>query len=151
MCVALTVAVVLLATIVPTSVVPDTLSVDDSRRLVAESAIRSILVQGLAGLVIVVGLGLTARSHYISHQTHLTDRLTKAVEQLGHEKAAVRLGGAYSLQRLAGDSRDDKAMVADVLTGYLRVHAGTGSEPPPNGRISPDVQTALTVLLEVRS
>ena len=34
-------------------------------------------------------------------ERRITELYTKAVEQLGHEKAAVRLGGLYALERLA--------------------------------------------------
>lgn len=150
-CLALTVATVLLTTIVPNAVVPDDLTKDDHRRLITETAVRNTIVQALAGLVIVVGLCLTARSLYISRETHLTDRLTKAVDQLGHENPAVRLGGVYSLQRLARNSPSDKAMVADLLSGYLQAHAGKTGEPPEPDTIAPDIQTALTVLVGLHS
>lgn len=40
---------------------------------------------------------------YDATQRRVTDLYAKAVEQLGHEKAAVRLGGLYALERLAQD------------------------------------------------
>ncbi|MGH3218423.1 MAG: hypothetical protein ACRDPY_06785 [Streptosporangiaceae bacterium] len=34
----------------------------------------------------------------------MTDRYTKAIEQLGHDKLDVRIGGIYALERIARDS-----------------------------------------------
>ena len=36
---------------------------------------------------------MTTRTDRVTHQGHLTDRYTKAIEQLGSDKLDVRLGG----------------------------------------------------------
>ena len=36
----------------------------------------------------------------------MTDRYTKAIEQLGSDKLDVRIGGIYALERVARDSRE---------------------------------------------
>jgi hypothetical protein len=148
---ALTVIVaIVLMILVPLAAVPDAPTAADRRRLLAEASIRSTILQSLAGLVVVAGLGFTARSLYLSRETHLTDRLATAVDQLGHAKTEVRMGGIYSLRRLAGNSRIDRAMIAKLLTGYLTVHARPGTRPA-RGSIEPDVQTALSVLVVLES
>ncbi|WP_412515542.1 pentapeptide repeat-containing protein [Actinomadura madurae] len=45
----------------------------------------------------------------------------QAVELLGHDKAAVRLGGLYSLERLAQDHPYYRQTVIDVVCSYLRM------------------------------
>ncbi|MFG2021976.1 pentapeptide repeat-containing protein [Actinomadura geliboluensis] len=45
----------------------------------------------------------------------------QAVELLGHDKAAVRLGGLYSLERLAQDHPYYRQTVTDVVCSYLRM------------------------------
>ncbi|RFS80981.1 hypothetical protein D0T12_34485 [Actinomadura spongiicola] len=45
----------------------------------------------------------------------------QAVELLGHDKAAVRLGGLYSLERLAQDHPFYRQTVTDVVCSYLRM------------------------------
>jgi hypothetical protein len=127
--------------------VSPTVKAPESDRLQAEAAIRSTILQALAGVVVIIGLGFTARTVYVSRETHLTDRLTTAVDQLGHADPSVRLGGIYALQRLARNSPRDRAVVANVLEGYLRVHAsGTLPLPPPT-TLAPDIQIALSVLI----
>ena len=84
----------------------------------------------------------------MTRETHLTDRLTKAVDQLGHDKREVRVGGVYALQRLAKNSRVDRSVIADILTGYLTIHVGPGGAARADS-ITPDIQTALAVLVEL--
>ena len=51
----------------------------------------------MAALGAAVGLAYTARTYRLSREGQLTDRYTKAVEQLGSDKIEVRLGGLYAL------------------------------------------------------
>ncbi|MFB9927494.1 pentapeptide repeat-containing protein [Amycolatopsis halotolerans] len=57
----------------------------------------------------------------------VTEQYGKAVDQLGSERAPVRLGGLYALERLGQDHADGplRQMIADVLCAYLRM--------PPDG------------------
>ncbi|MEV7395441.1 pentapeptide repeat-containing protein [Streptomyces sp. NPDC091215] len=53
--------------------------------------------------------------------SQLADRYTTAAEQLGHERAAVRLAGVYALARLADDWEEQRQVCVDVLCAYLRM------------------------------
>lgn len=98
-----------------------------------------------------------------AEQGHITDRFTKAVEQLGSEKMAVRLGGIYALERLSRDSPEDHWTIMEVLTAYVRDNAQWPRKEPTGNpfvelqlggkknatawvRPASDIQTALTVL-----
>ncbi|WP_432522997.1 hypothetical protein [Kineococcus sp. SYSU DK006] len=48
------------------------------------------------------------------------ERFTTAIEQLGHVSASVRLGGLYSLQRLAQRDVERLPTIVDVFCAYLR-------------------------------
>ena len=50
----------------------------------------------------------------------ITERFSKAVEQLGSDKLEVRLGGIYSLERIAQDSDRDHWTIMEVLTAFVR-------------------------------
>lgn len=50
----------------------------------------------------------------------VTERFTKAVEQLGDEKRAVRLGAIYALERIAKDSARDRDTIVETLAAYIR-------------------------------
>ena len=82
----------------------------------------------------------------------MTDRYTKAIEQLGSEKLDVRIGGIYALERVARDSARDHPTVVEVLAAFIREHS---REPWPLLRrrqmqpvrsTRPDVQAAISVL-----
>ncbi|MEU5725048.1 pentapeptide repeat-containing protein [Micromonospora sp. NPDC047738] len=55
------------------------------------------------------------------------ERFAKASEQLGSDKAAVRLAGVYAMAGLADDWRDGRQTCIDVLCAYLRMPY----TPPP--------------------
>lgn len=130
----------------PANLPAGTISQSDQTRLAAESGVRATILQFAAGLVLIFGLCLTARTVYLSRETHLTDRFTKAVDQLGHSQREVRIGGIYALDRLARNSESDRRLVIEVITAYLHVNTGLEELGPQRDRPSPDVQTALTVL-----
>ncbi|MEU7803299.1 pentapeptide repeat-containing protein [Micromonospora arborensis] len=56
------------------------------------------------------------------------ERFAKASEQLGSEKAAIRLAGVYAMAGLADDWREGRQTCIDVLCAYLRMPY---TAPPP--------------------
>lgn len=54
-------------------------------------------------------------------ERRITDLYTRAAEQLGSDKAPVRLAGLYALERLAQDAPDHRQTVVDVFCAYLRM------------------------------
>jgi hypothetical protein len=85
-----------------------------------------------AGAGAAVGLMLAfRRQHHQEIETVLTDldaterRITElytnAVEQLGNDKAPVRLGGLYALERLAQDNPPHRQTIVNVICAYLRM------------------------------
>src|SRR5689334_8845292 len=100
-------------------------------------AVRTGLAAG-AGAGAAVGLTLAfRRQHHQEISTALTDRdaterritelYTKAVEQLGSEKAPVRLGGLYALERLAQDNPTQRQTIVNVICAYLRMPFPAGA------------------------
>ncbi|WP_157528904.1 pentapeptide repeat-containing protein [Nocardia sp. NRRL S-836] len=57
----------------------------------------------------------------------ITELYLKAVEQLGSDKAAVRHGGLYALERVAQDNPNQRQTVINVICAYLR----SPYTPPP--------------------
>ncbi|NGY62762.1 hypothetical protein G7043_27975 [Lentzea sp. NEAU-D13] len=81
-----------------------------------------------------------------SAERRITEQCSKAIEQLGHEKAAVRLGAIYSLERLAQEHVGHRQTVVDVFCSYLRLPF----EPPePDLPAGPD-NAKIRAELEVR-
>ena len=117
-----------------------------------------VLCAGLfaAGALIYVGrhFTLSRRSIELAEQGQVTDRYTKAIEQLGSDKLDVRVGGIYALERVAGNSARDHPTVMEVLTAFIRGHSHEQWPPSANepgagtaGRgTRPDVQAAIAVI-----
>lgn len=61
-------------------------------------------------------------------ERRITDLYTKAADQLGSDKAAVRLAGLYSLERLAQDTPPLRQTVVNLLCAYLRMPSESASE-----------------------
>ena len=106
-----------------------------------------------AGLFVAGALVFTARNFTLSREGQVTDRYTKAIEQLGSDKLDVRIGGIYALERVARDSARDHPTVMEVLTAFIREHSHEqwppSDHPASRGQersTRPDVQAALTVV-----
>jgi uncharacterized protein YjbI with pentapeptide repeats len=60
----------------------------------------------------------------------VTELYTKASEQLGSDKAPVRLAGLYALERLAQENPDQRQTVVNLLCAYLRMPYALPGDPP---------------------
>jgi hypothetical protein len=135
-----------------------TLTVADKAKAIND--VRATLLQGVGGAVILLGAYFTYRQLQTSREGQVTERFTRAIDQLGHAVLDVRLGGIYALERIANDSPYDRATIAEVLTAFVRGH-GAWTEPAddsapslvasidelPDLRVrAADVQAAMTVL-----
>jgi uncharacterized protein YjbI with pentapeptide repeats len=120
--------------------------------LKAQNDARTALVQAFVGLAVASGAVVTFRTflrnrveqdrtYELQHSEQVNEFFTKAVEQLGHEHAAVRLGALYSLIQLAQDNVSRRQPVIDVVCAYLRM-------PPPH---SPEADESAGTDLEAIS
>jgi uncharacterized protein YjbI with pentapeptide repeats len=126
-----------------------------AERHTAITQTRTSLVAMLAAIGAAGGLAFTARTYRLSREGHITDRYSKAVEQLGSDKIEVRLGGIYALERLMRDSPSDRPTIVEVLAAFIRQHAprssrlalpARGAPPSVPDHPAEDVQASLTVL-----
>jgi uncharacterized protein YjbI with pentapeptide repeats len=99
------------------------------------------------------------RSFDLTEQGQVTDRYTKAIEQLGSDKRDVRIGGIYALERIALDSARDHSTVMEVLSTFVREHSREKQPPGRDGgqpsqatgagrkqQPRADIQAAVTVI-----
>jgi hypothetical protein len=61
---------------------------------------------------------------FIASQRQITERYATAVELLGTDNEMSIVGGIYALERLAGDSERDRAIIVEVLAALVRDRAG---------------------------
>jgi uncharacterized protein YjbI with pentapeptide repeats len=94
-----------------------------------------------------------AHAEHDAAERRVTELYGQAVEQLGHDKAAVRLGGLYSLERLAQDHPQHRQTVTDVVCSYLRMPfqppSATDRQPEDN-HADPAATDAARQELQVR-
>jgi uncharacterized protein YjbI with pentapeptide repeats len=86
----------------------------------------------------------------VADKGQVTDRFSKAIEHIGTQIPAVRLGGIYALEKVASDYPDDyMSTVIETLSAFVRVKTKDGptSEDESGEKIPDvDVQAAITVL-----
>jgi hypothetical protein len=136
----------------------------------SQNDVRTTLLQAVGGLLVltsaIIGAYFTLQTLRntqeqldIARSSQVTERFTRAVEQLGSNTLDVRLGGIQALARIARDSKEDCLAVVDILSAYVRTHspwppshpdiidkgASQGGIPPLKKR-SPDIQAILTIL-----
>lgn len=70
-------------------------------------------------------LGERAQRHAEAdaEQRRITDLYVRAVEQIGSDRAPVRLGGLYALERLGDNTPELRPTIMEVLCAYLRMPA----------------------------
>jgi hypothetical protein len=110
----------------------------------AKNDVRSTLLQGIGGLILIIGsiaawrqlqlgreqlhasreqmrhtLELSSQQLKISEQGQVTERFTRAIEQLASDKLDIRIGGIYGLERLAADSAVDTGIITEILLGLV--------------------------------
>jgi uncharacterized protein YjbI with pentapeptide repeats len=114
--------------------------------LKAKNDVRTTLLQAVAGVILLGGavatwrqlrlgreqLNETQRQNReqlrVSQDAQITERFTRAIDQMGSTELDIRLGGIYALERIAKDSRDDHGPVMEVLSAFLREHSGRNQE-----------------------
>ncbi len=91
-----------------------------------ENEYRATLAQMLGGVAIGIGLYFTWKKILISQDGQITERFTRAVDQLGaldqkgNPVLEIRLGGIYALERISKESKDDYWPIIEILTAYIR-------------------------------
>ena len=113
---------------------------------------RRTWAQIIGGFGLLLGLYFTWRRVEISQDQQVTERFTRAIDQLGatddktgNPRQEVRLGGIYALERIARDSPErDYSTVMEVLTAYVRENTPQASEPSEGSSEDPSTSNEAT-------
>jgi hypothetical protein len=155
------VLVVLLLWKVPQWQVARSRALTDDNRFDRENEARKTLAQIIGGVFVLAGLYSSVQTFDLARQGQITDRYTKAIEQLGAIQSQVskdgeplprleiRLGGIYALERIAHDSERDRGPILEVLTAYARTNSHQESLLPKDG-VRQDIQAILDVVVRPR-
>lgn len=139
-----------------------------------ENEARRTLAYIIGGLLVFIGIILTfwqirilGKQLHVAQEGQITERFTRAIEQLGSKEKAICLGGIYALERIAWDSDRDYWPIMETLTAYVRDNASwrdipqekqveaagaivAGQETPTPAPAAPkpttEIQAVLTVL-----
>ncbi|MGR6920065.1 pentapeptide repeat-containing protein [[Actinomadura] parvosata] len=126
----------------------------------AVNNIRTTLLQGVGGLVLLIGAYLTWRQLQLSRHGQATESFAAAITHLGDPNVDVRLGGIYALERIARSSPADRRAIGEILAAFIATRtrhphrdaqdarrvAGTSGDPVGLSLRAPDIHAALTVL-----
>ncbi|NUT42175.1 MAG: pentapeptide repeat-containing protein [Thermoactinospora sp.] len=126
----------------------------------AVNNIRNTLLQGVGGLVLLMGAYLTWRQLQLSRQGQATESFAAAIAHLGDSSVDVRLGGIYALERIARSSPADRRTIGEILAAFVGIRArhphrgardalravATPGDAVNLSLRAPDLHAALTVL-----
>jgi uncharacterized protein YjbI with pentapeptide repeats len=85
----------------------------------------------------------------LTRQGQITERFTRAIDQLGSDKLQTRLGGIYALEQIDKESpeRAYHSTVMKVLTAYVREkHIWDREQEDPVGDLPSDILAIIDVL-----
>ncbi|MFD2395826.1 hypothetical protein ACFSVJ_01320 [Prauserella oleivorans] len=142
------------------------MQVTAQQRLTAIGDARRTMLQAIGGVVVFYSayvawrrLRLNQEELQATRDGQVTERFTRAIDQLGDGALDVRMGGIYALWRIGETSARDWEPVIAMMAAFVRTHSPW---PPPIGATdvsteainqlpplesrAPDVQAALTAL-----
>ena len=88
-----------------------------------ENSYRATLAQILAGSAVAMGIYFAWKNLIVVQEGQITERFTRAVNQLGSRKIEIRLGGIYALERISKESDKYYWIVMKILTAYVRTNS----------------------------
>ncbi|WP_433688075.1 pentapeptide repeat-containing protein [Micromonospora carbonacea] len=85
-------------------------------------------------------------TEYDAGEKRVTELYVKAADQLGSDKAPVRLAGLYALERLAHDNPAHRQSIVEVICAYLRMpYTPPDDQPAPMAATPPPADEAAPV------
>lgn len=120
------------------------LDLDDQSRIKIQNELRLTLAHIMGGGLLIWGLYLGWRRVVIAQEGQITDRFSKAIEQLGSKKIEVWIGGILALERIAKDSNTkDYWTIMEVLTAFVRNNSRRIAQSIDQGRLTVGYQEKL--------
>jgi hypothetical protein len=129
-------------------------------RLTAVNDVRATLLQGLAAVVALGGVGLgaviTLRQIRVTREGQFIDRFSKAIDQLSSDHLGTRMGGVYAMEQIAEVAPSYRGHIGALLASFVRQHAPWPPSRPPeevdaerqryHGGLRDDIGAAMAAL-----
>jgi uncharacterized protein YjbI with pentapeptide repeats len=140
---------------------------DPVDRLRLQNDLRTTLLSGIAGILFLTTAYFTAKQLQtardqlavsqeqlrINERGHVTERLTRAIDQLASDSRPAQVGAIFALERLAQDHDELRSTFVEIVSAYVREHAPCTPQRDTSRlrqrRMRVDLQVALTVLSRV--
>jgi hypothetical protein len=157
--------------VLPSVIVPSSVVADAEARVKLQNDVRTTLLQGVGGLVVLLGAYLTWRQidlsrrqlqHTLeannaglelSRRTHVTEQFSRATDQLGHDRPGARIAAIYTLEQIAATDMTLRRAIHELLAAYVRSEAPwTHHDPVTLTAVEPDPASTPATLpvLKVR-
>ncbi|AKB50898.1 Pentapeptide repeat family protein [Methanosarcina barkeri str. Wiesmoor] len=113
-----------------------------------ENNYRATLAQIFGGVAVGIGIYFAWGNLTTTREGQITERFTRAVDQLGNENMEIRLGGIYALERISKESEKDYWPIMEILTAYVRKNSSVEviENVETQTMASSDIQAVLTVI-----
>ena len=126
-------------------------------RVDMENTLRKTYFEFIGGGVLLAGVflswtqfqyqvGTTERTLRATQEAQVTERFSRAVDQLGSDRPEQRIGATYALERIAYDSPRDLENVLALLASALRQRARWPAAGEPAREVVSERQAIVTVL-----
>src|ERR671910_806152 len=111
------------------------------------------LAQILGGTALLSGLYFTWSTLQVNREGQITERFTRAIDQLGNESLETRLGGIYALEQIAKETQEYYWPIMQILSSYVKhrapldpeVQLGDSAETKL-GHTDEDIQAIISIL-----
>ncbi len=119
-----------------------------------ENQYRATMAQIIGGGAVLLTLYHAWENIKTTKDGQITDRYTRAIEQLGSDKSTIRVGGIYALERISDESKVYHWPIMEVLTEYIRENSSiysttevnTGDKSTIDYVMKPDIQAIVSVI-----
>ena len=138
--------------VIPWLQVAGSSKVSTEQKFLMENESRKTLAQIAGGAILLAGIYTSFRTLDVSRQGQLEERFSRAVEQIGasensgRPRIEVRLGGIFTLGRIAEQSKPLEVHVKEVLEGYVVANEAPKGVLRKARPVRQDVQAALAIL-----
>jgi uncharacterized protein YjbI with pentapeptide repeats len=112
----------------------------------ARNAVYTNLIPAVGGIFFWITAYMTWRNLISSEEKQITERFSKAVEQLGSEKSPTVIGAVYSLERISKDSEKDYQKAMEILIAFIKNNNSMDGHQNQLVKVHQSIQEIITII-----